>query len=898
MPLEPGQKFSHYRLVEKIGEGGMGVVWRARDTRLDRDVALKVLPEAFTSDADRLARFEREAKVLASLNHPNIGSIHGLEEADGVKALVLELVEGPTLADRIAEGPIPLDEALPIARQVAEAFEAAHEQGIIHRDLKPANVKVKTNGTVKVLDFGLAKAFLPEVGDADLSQSPTLTARATQMGVIMGTAAYMSPEQARGKPVDKRTDIWAFGCLLYETLTGRQTFPGETVSDTIAAVLKQEPNWSALPASTPIKVRDLLQRCLQKDSQQRLRDIGDARIEIEESLAEPSAAPREGMAVRIGPSWKRPVTWSVLGLLVVLSALTGGLTVWRLIRTPLSSPPLNRLAVPLQSAAPLESKTLHPAVALSPDGTHLVYVARRSDSTQLYLRPMDQFEATPIPGTEGGSGPFFSPDGRWVGFFADGMLKKVSLLGGSPLRICEVPSAMVRGASWGGDDTIVFSWLASMGLLRVSAKGGIPKAVTEAGSHSYLWPEILPGGRDILFTSIARGRFADARIGVLSLETGETKFLDVLGSNAHYAPSGHVVFARAGALLAVPFDLEQRESIGEPMIVVEDVMGNPSTGAGHFSISGAGDLAYVGGAVDAAESTLVWVDRRGKEEPLPLPQGVYEDPRLSPNGQRLAVTVNSNDIWVYDVNRGTPIRLTFDEAVEHEPIWTPDEKRITFSSNRDGTPNLFWRLADGSGEAEQLTKSEYAHYANAWSPDGKVLIYTTTSDRIGGVDTWLFRLDNGMNDRKTEPFINTPHSEWSAKFSPNGRWVAYLSDEMGQAEVYVRPYPERDPKIPISTGGGVEPVWARDGRELFYRNGDKMMVVSITVEPTFIPSKPEMLFEGQYRLSAPGYPYYDVAPDGQRFVMIKASGVRSAPTYVNVVLNWFEELNRLLPTVE
>ncbi len=896
-----GTTLNHYRIEEKIGTGGMGKVYRATDSKLGREVAIKVLPDEFAKDPERLARFDQEARHLALLNHPNIAAIYGLEESDGVRFLVLELVPGDTLAERIATGPLPVDEALTLCRQIAEALEAAHERGIIHRDLKPANVKVTPDGKVKVLDFGLAKAFDPQEvspggAPVDLSQLPTVTSPATQAGIILGTAAYMSPEQARGKPVDKRTDIWSFGCVMYECLTGKRTFRGETASDTIAKILEREPDWSALPAMTPAILHRLLRRCLRKEANDRVRDIGDARIEISEALTEPSKAQRERIAVPSNASWKRPVTWSVLGLLVVLSALASGFAVWSLLRTPLSPPLLNRMVIPLPSAAPLEGKTFHPAVALSPDGTALVYVARRGDSTQLYLRPMDQFEATPIPGTKGGSGPFFSPDGRWVGFFADSMLKKVLLSGGNPLRICEVPSEMVRGASWGNDDTIVFSPSGFMGLLRVSANGGIPKAVTETGMDSYLWPEILPGGQDILFTSIARGRFADARIGVLSLETGETKFLDVRGSNAHYALSGHVVFARAGALLAVPFDLERRESIGEPLIVVEDVMDNPSTGAGHFSISGAGDLAYVGGGVDAVESTLVWVDRRGKEKPLPLAQGVYDDPRLSPDGKRLAVTVNGNDVWVYDVNRGTPIRLTFDEAMDHEPVWTPDGKRITFSSNRNGTPNLFWRLADGSGEAEQLTKSEYGQWSGAWSPDGKVLIYTTASGSMGNMDIWLFHLDDGKGERKTEPFIDTPYAEWAVKFSPNGRWVAYVSNESGQQQVYVRPYPERNPKIPISTGGGSEPVWARDGRELFYRSGDKMMVVSITMEPSFTASKPEILFEGQYKLSAPGYPWYDVSPDGQRFVMIKASGVRSAPTYVNVILNWFEELKRLVPT--
>ena len=437
-------------------------------------------------------------------------------------------------------------------------------------------------------------------------------------------------------------------------------------------------------------------------------------------------------------------------------------------------------------------------------------------------------------------------------------------------------------------NTIIFK--VGAGLFRVSASGGTPNIVTEESTLN-IWPEMLPGGQDLLLTDIARGNFDDSHIVVLSLETGEATVLDETGTNPRYARSGHLVFARAGALLAAPFDLARLEITGPPVTVVEGVAGNSATGSMHFSISREGSLAYVPGEAKAAQGTLVWVDRQGEAEPLPLPPDVYEDPRLSPDGRRLAVTVNTSDIWVYDVARGTRIRLTYDDADDFEPVWTPDGTRVTFVSQRAGAPSLFWKLADGSGEAERLTESEYGHFANSWSPDGKTLLFTTGSGIGSGMDTWLLRIEEG--ERRTEPFLASPYSEWTAKFSPDGRWVTYVSDESGRPEVYVRPFPERDPKIPISTEGGVEPFWAPNG-ELFYRNVEKMMAVTYTTEPTFTPLSTETLFEDQYKFSAPGYPNYDYSPQGQRFVMIR-SGQEARATQVLVVLNWFEELKRLVP---
>ena len=895
-----GKTLGHYEILEPLGAGGMGEVYRARDTTLDRDVAIKVLPEDFATDPERLARFEREAKLLASLNHANIATIHGLEDSDGVRFIAMELVEGETLAQRIARSArIGAEEALEIARQIAEALEAAHENGVIHRDLKPANVIVTPDGKVKVLDFGLAKAYetdgSPSEISPDLSHSPTMAA-ATRTGVILGTAAYMSPEQARGKPVDKRADIWAFGCVLYEMLTGRRAFNGETVSDTMAAILKDEPDWELLGETTPWVVRRLLRRCLAKDARTRLRDVGDARLEIDEGLCESGAErPQDTLSSEASPRWQLLAVGSLATF--VLGALVAGLAV-KSISGVGPSPfqqSTHRLTIDLPAIAPMDLETPGSAVAISPDGTRFVYVAARDGGTQLYVRPMDQFEATPIPGTEGGSGPFFSPDSQWVGFFAEGMLKKVSLSGGRPLSICEAAPRTARGASWGSDDTIIFK--VGSGLFRVSAAAGAtPTLVTEGVGILDVWPELLPGGKDLLFTNMARGNFDDARIALLSLETEGVTVLDETGTNPRYARSGHLVFARAGNLLAAPFDRARREITGPPVTVVESAAGNAATGSMHFSISSAGSLVYVPGAGRATQATLVWVDRQGGAEPLPLLPDVYEDPRLSPDRRRLAVTVNTNDIWIYEVATGGRVRLTRDDADDFEPIWMPDGKRVTFSSAREGVDNLFSALADGSGEVERLTTSEYPQYANAWSPDGRALVFTTdtTGSVLGGnLDTWVLRIGEGKPT--TEPLLDSPYGEWAAKISPDGGWLTYVSNESGRKEVFVQPFPGPGPKIPISTEGGTEPLWDPKGQELFYRNGENMMAVAYTTEPTFTALSTETLFEDQYRVTAPGFPNYDYDPDRQRFLMIRSEQETRA-TQVRVILNWFEELKQRVPT--
>ena len=890
-----GQTFCHYRIVERIGAGGIGEVYRARDTKLNRDVALKILPEVFARDAERMARFRREAQVLASLNHPNIATIYGLEVSNGNSALVMELVEGPTLAERIAGATaMPLDEALPMAEQIAEGLEYAHERGIVHRDLKPANVKVRPDGTVKILDFGLAKALEETPAAVNISDSPTIGAATTREGMILGTAAYMSPEQARGKTVDRRCDIWSFGAVLFEMLSGKQAFPGEDISQTLAAVIMKEPDWSALPDDLPALLGRLLRRCLVKDPRSRFQAVGDARIVIEETLAgtpDVGAVREPPVQPAPTPTWRRALPWALAAILALVLLV---LIVSNALRPPLTpTRPIARLVVNLPPTDHL-ALGFTPVLALSPDGLRLVYVANRGGTRQLYVRQLDRFEATLIPGTEGAETPFFSPDGQSVGFFADGKLKKVSLTGGAPLTLCS--ASVNRGASWGPDDTIIFtpSNLFS-GLFRVSASGGTPKPLTvpdrKKGEFSHRWPQILPGGKAVLITIWTGTTLDTARIDVLSLETGERRTLVETGAYAQYVPSGHLVYARVGGCLAVPFDLKRLEVTGPPVPIPEGagVTMTSVTGATEFAAAADGSLAYVPGAQTDVERTLVWVDRNGAPQPLPAPPRAYECPRLSPDGQRLAIAIVSPNagVWLYEPARAALTRLVESGGNIPWPIWTPDGKRVTFSCYAGGGWDLYWMSADGSGGPERLAPGENLQWAGSWSPDGQALAFSK-ADPTTGSDIWL---QNLKGERK--PFLQTPANESGALFSPDGRWLAYESDESGRWEIYVRPFPGPGGKWQISTEGGVEPVWARSGRELFYRNGDTMMVAAVQTKPTFDAAKPKLLFEKHYETSPQSFlANYDISPDGQRFLMIKAGEQESAPTQLNVVLNWSDELRR------
>jgi serine/threonine protein kinase/Tol biopolymer transport system component len=889
MTIAAGTRLGSYEVSSQIGAGGMGEVYQAHDTKLGRDVAIKVLPEAFAHDPERLSRFQREAKMLASLNHPNIATIFGLEQSNGTSYLVMELVSGETLQERVKSGPLGIEEALKIAVQIAEALEAAHEKSIIHRDLKPANVKVTPEGKVKVLDFGLAKAFAGDATTEDIGNSPTLSMAATMQGVILGTAAYMSPEQARAKACDKRTDIWAFGCVLYELLTGKQAFYGETTTEILAAVLRGEPDWQALPASTPGKIRDLLRRCLQKEMNKRSRDAGDARIEIEEALAAPTTLGATS-AFPGTKDWRQFLPWAS-GL--VLSVVVG-VAIWNLKPSP-SPQPVSRYVITLPPGQQLAGLENGPAVTLSPDGTHLAYVARQGGTEQLYLRALDSLEAKPIPNTEGATQPFFSPDGQWVGFFAGGKLNKVSVSGGAALTLAN--AATPRGASWSSQGTIAFSPTSGSALQQVPDAGGVPQPLTrfEKGDISHRFPEFLPGGKAVLFAGGPTGiNSINSQVAVQLLVTGERRNL-IQGTGPHYAPSGHLVYAQGGSLMAIPFDSKRLTATGAAVPVVEGVLQSLSSGAAQYSFSATGSLVYVSGDLQsAAQSKLVWVSRNGAEQPAAAPAHVYMAPRLSPDGRRVGLSILDREaqVWLYDLSRETLTRLTFEGNANLNPVWTPDGKQIAFESNKEGPLNLFWQLADGSGGLERLTTNEYIHAPLSWSPDGQLLAFIEVN-LTTGLDIWVLRL----SDRKAQPFLRTPFNEGAPRFSPDGHWLAYISDESGRYEIYVQPYPGPGGKWQISTDGGMDPVWNPNGKELFYRSGDKMMAVDIVTQPSFAAGKPRVLFEGQYEPAPFPIANYDVSPDGQRFLMLKPSGsAEAAPTQINIVLNWFEELKQKVPT--
>ncbi|HSF16176.1 MAG TPA: protein kinase [Vicinamibacteria bacterium] len=898
MTLAEGTRIGGFEVWALIGAGGMGEVYRATDTKLGRDVAIKLLPEAFASDPERLARFEREARVLASLNHPSIAHLYGFETATGADGrqahmLVMELAEGEDLSVRLKRGPIPLDEALTIAIQVAEALDEAHEKGIVHRDLKPANVKLSSEGRVKVLDYGLAKAFAGEFASgsaADLSQSPTLALSGTAAGVILGTAAYMSPEQARGKMVDKRADIWAFGVVLFEMLTGKRLFEGETVSDVLAGVLAREPDWTRLPASTPPGVRRLLRRCLAKDRRERLRDIGDAREELRE-LSAPE--PLESLSKKGSARAWLPWSVAVVAIAIAAWALSG--------RTPVSrgdaeghftielpdEAPLVTLEIPGVSRGPL---------AMSPDGRQIVYVAPHQNGTQLYARAMADLTPRALPGTEGASAPFFSPDGQWVGFFADGKLRKAPLIGGTPATLAEAPDG--RGASWSPSGEIVFAPRNASGLFVVPDTGGTPRPVTTldfaAGDDAHGWPQVIPGHRGALFTVTSWSR-ETSDIALVDLSTGARRLVQEGVEFARYVPvapgasAGHILFVHAGALMAAPFDPAGAQAAGPPIAVVEGVR------AAEFDVS-IGVLAYTPGSGKAPDYSLVWVDRAGQARPINDLSRGYEDLHLSPDGRRVALTVeeagpySAAHVWLADTDRGTLTRFTF-EGFSRDPIWTPDGEAVVFGSKRrEATFGLYRQRLDGQRPADLLWASPTPIWPDpqSFTPDGRTLVFTTKGTETSD-DIWKLSLDD---DRTATPWLATPAAEWAGRLSPDGRWMAYNSDESGRDEVYVQPFPGPGGKWLVSEGGGYNAIWSRDGRELFYRRADQILRVEVETERGFAIGKRSALFSGRYRSAGRDF---DISPDGTRFVMMRNDDSRTT-NRLRVLLDWRRALEARVRT--
>ena len=898
-----GETLAHFRVVEKLGEGGMGEVYRAEDSKLGREVALKVLPAVFADDADRMGRFSREAQVLASLNHPNIAGIHQVERDDKTHFLVMELVEGQTLAERIQHGPVPLDETLEIAQQVIAALEEAHDRGIVHRDLKPANIKITPKGQVKVLDFGLAKALAEDPtssGSAPgITQSPTLTAEMTGAGMLLGTAAYMSPEQARGQAADRRADIWAFGIVLMEMLTGHTVFAAETVSDTLAGVLAREPQWDELPKSIPRRIRHLLERCLEKDTRHRLQAIGEARIQIEKFQEHPEeeATPVVSGESAPAPAWKRLAPWAVAAVLAL--ALGAALIGW------LGSPAEVEVPVTRSSLELPEAKRLHrgygtPAV-ISPGGDRVVQVFTSGPSHELFLQALDQWEGTTLTegtGQERPYHPFFSPDGEWVGFATPDALKKVPRSGGTPIKLCAVD--LSRGASWGPDGTIVFAPTPGGGLSVIPDSGGEPTPLTEldieASEITHRWPQFLPGGRHILFTVHSNNSdFDGARLEVLDLETGQRQVVHQGGTYGRYVESGHLVYFNQETLFVMPFDLDRLEPSGSPAPVVQDVGGSAEGGA-YFDVSRYGRLIYsAGGGITDNELQPVWVTRDGQVQPFNAEQRSFRNPSLSPDGRFLAVDVASEgniDIWVYDLERDVPTKLTFDDADDERAVWSPDGLTIAFASERgDGITNIYRKAADGSGEVERLTDSETDVLPYSWSPDGRTLaVMTFTQDTIW--DIGLLDLETG----EIESFQATSFIEYAPRYSPDGRYLVFGTNESGDWEAYVRPADGSRGKWQISADGGVYPKWSADGKEIFI-GGSGGRMQSVAVDATggrFRVSRPQDLFTGAFADLTTGLDMFDVTPDGQRFLLFQGE-LFTSPTghqHLRLVDNWFAELER------
>jgi len=876
MSLASGARFGSYEITGALGAGGMGEVFRARDTRLERNVAIKVLPDAFAQDPERLARFKREAQVLASLNHSHIAGIYGIEESGAVTALVLELVEGPTLADQIALRAIPLDEALPIARQIAEAMDAAHEHGIIHRDLKPANIKLTPGGEVKVLDFGLAKAIDPS-SSVDMSASPTLTSPAmTRMGVLLGTAAYMSPEQARGKPLDKRTDIWSFGCVLFEMLTGKRAFEGEDITEALAAIIRGEPDWSALPADTPPQIRKLLKRCLEKDRKRRLADASDALFEIDEAMAAPAGSGVGGSAG--APAKSKVALLPIMGAVFVTAA----------IQIP---------GTGLQTA--------NQPIAISHDGRRIFYVGQRDVGNQIYMRALDQLEPVALPGLGGvGNGAsggaigsiFLSPDDRWIGFndTRDGTFKRVSVDGGAAALLCPATAATggFRGASWGANGTIVFSTTAHPGLMQVADTGGASKVLTSPPANErHSQPYFLPGGHALLFTMRRDG--SPSGIAVLSLETGEQKRL-LDGSSPRYASSGHILFIREGALWAVRFDRQRFEVQGDPVPVQQGVQIRTATQeTGIFDVSETGTLVYSTGSSDIPR-TLVWVDRHGGLEAIAAPPRQYTTVRLSRDGRKMATDIRdqAQDIFVWDFSHPNLTRLTLDDGLDAWPVWTPAD-RLIFSSARSD-PGLYSQAYDGTGTPQRVVARSTPLLPTGITPDGNALLVREIGPK-GGNDLAVLSLGKGG---APAPLLNNEKfNEGNGVISPDGNWVAFDSNESGGVEIYVRPFPNVEAgRFQVSTHGGANPVWARNGKELFYSmpNGP-MMAVPVQTAPTFTYGAAVELFRGPFLWNAgAGVRPFDTGPDG-RFVMIKEPGTSETGILV-IAENWLNHLRQQLPS--
>lgn len=885
MPLAPGTTLSFYKILGPLGAGAMGEVYRARDTRLERDVAIKVLPTEFASNEERLRRFEREARTLASLNHPNVAHIHGVERVDGVSFLVLELVSGDTLESRLAHGPLPPDDCFDICRQIAEGLEAAHEAGIVHRDLKPANVRLTPEGVAKVLDFGLAKSLRVDSGT-----NPADSSLATEDGRLLGTPTYMAPEQARGKSIDRRIDVWAFGCVLYECLAGKRAFPGSTVSDVLAAVIEREPDWSALPTATPLRVRELLRRCLTKDVRQRLRDVGEARIVLE-SPHDPAGSPLAG---RTTSAKGRILLWSLAGAAVVMTGLWA-----RSALTPAPAPRVTRVSVTVPQTDAVGAVFQMGAIALAPDARTLAYCAQRDGNFQLFVRRLDEAQSTLIPGTQGAHNPFFSPDGQWVAFFAGEKLKKVFVRGGEPLDL--MPASQDRGGTWLEDGSIVVAPNTADALCRISASGGPVERITELDAsrkeRTHRWPCALPGGEWILFTVGTTDRPADydrAAVSVFSLKTKERRDVFTGASMAKYSSSGHLILGLHSTLYAAPFNLAALKVTGPELPVVNDVAGAAGSGNVQFDVARDGTLAYMSDVPEFNIRELVWMDRSGNAQTISAPPQPYMLPHLSSDGKRVLVCIGPqllrSDIWTFDLEHEKLNRLTFDQR-SSMPVWAPGGTEFAYWCLSGGIRLEIKGIAQGATPRVLVANTRVAAQPSAFSVDGKDLIFDFYGDTESDI---MFVPIDGSGEPQV--IAKDPSAQWGAVMSPDGRWVAFVSNESGRDEVYVRSWSHPAAKWQVSNSGGLAPVWSRNGTELFYMRGAMLVAVPVDLKSAdFSPGAQHDLFAMPPAQGVPKeVPNYDVANDGH-FLVTRLVHPDAALQRVDLILNWAEELRRLVP---
>jgi eukaryotic-like serine/threonine-protein kinase len=905
MPLAPGTQLGPYEIGAPLGAGGMGEVYRARDTRLERSVAIKILPAQFSSDPVRKQRFEREAKTISSLNHPHICVLYDVGSQDGLDYLVMECVEGETLAKRLEKGPLPLEQVLKYGTQIADALDRAHRSGVIHRDLKPGNIMLTPTGA-KLLDFGLAKPAAPLTSLATLTATAAKQSPATEQGAIVGTFQYMSPEQIEGNDLDGRSDIFSLGAVLYEMLTGQRAFQGKSQLSVASAILEKEPApISRVKPLTPPALDHAIRRCLAKEPEERWQSAADLAGELQ-WIAEPGSQVEVPALLVSQRKVRERIAW---GAAAVLALVAIALAIGFVGRAPKPLQPM-RLNAEIGVDASLFT-ILGPSTILSPDGTGLAFVASSADQKQrLYLRPLDQLQASALPGTENVRDPFFSPNGEWIGFFADGKLKKISAHGGAVVTLCD--AADDRGGSWSEDGTIVFTRGAGSGLSKISSAGGSPEQLTtlnQASEHTHRWSQVLPGGKAVLFTAnVLLGSFERADIVVYTMPTGQRKTVLHGGFYGRYVPTGHLVYMHENTLFAVPFDAKRLEVTGQAAPILEGVVTNANTGGAQFSFSEAGNLVYVPGRSSAVLGSIYWMERDGKFRPLRESPAGYLNPAFSPDGKRLAMEIfdgKNNDIWVYELGRDTLMRLTFASEASRVPVWTPDGQRITYSSLEKGVANLYWKRADGAGDAQRLTENKNPQRPYSWRADGKFLAFTQSNpDTRTDIMMLPFEGDEKSGRKPGEPrfFLNSPYDETSPAFSPDGRWLAYVSNESGSDEVYVRPFPGPGGVWLISTGGGQFPKWSRTDKELFYRTPDsKLMVAAYTASgDSFVAGKPQLWSPGQFINLTNLGPFYnfDLHPDGKRFAVVKTPGPGEG-TLVNKVtfiFNFFDELRRKVPT--